>query len=250
MPSLACQNEAIRNADSSIALHGWRDSGADAGVVAADQRHQQADHQVARNASAIAVTRWHQKWWVPSLAEPRPRAVLSGVAQAALCLDVLMRHPLHQRHEPDQRGQHQAAEHRDPAAADERSGMLVAVAGVLHQMADAVEQVVGQRPATAEQDEEARAATARRRRTWLAGLRGQRPAATSARRRAGADDQHDAGGAVQDRQSPSASASDKPAGAVTGGVRVASRAIVISLGGYAAFAEARAAWMPRGGEAW
>jgi hypothetical protein len=65
-----------------------------------------------------------------------------------------MRHPLREHAGPDEHGQHEAADGRDPAIAHER-GRREAVAEILRQMADAVEPVESERPRPADQEDRA-----------------------------------------------------------------------------------------------
>src|SRR4051794_3569768 len=88
-----------------------------------------------------AVSRWCQKWPVPSRAEPRPRTRASGVRMSLIS----KASPRHVAGDPHQKREHDRTGERGPGHA---CGGLLADgrAGVPDQMADAAQHVVEQRP--------------------------------------------------------------------------------------------------------
>src|SRR5690349_8551486 len=97
---------------------------------------------------ATAVSRWRQKWSVPSLAEPSPRTLPRGVR-------ISMRGPLEANEEADHPDHHGQTERPDDVGNGElgRKFLLEAIAEVPHEVAEAAEHVVQQRPGIAEEHE-------------------------------------------------------------------------------------------------
>src|SRR5262245_18278390 len=98
---------------------------------------------------ATAVARCIQKCWTPSLAEPRPRTLDSGVRWL-----ILPHAPHREPHEPHSHGRRQRGDEAQPAEDIDRSE-VEPVAGIPDQVANASKHLMQERPGVAEQDEQA-----------------------------------------------------------------------------------------------
>src|SRR5579883_3184916 len=151
-PSAACQNVAISSSTKVAAGSGWCSQATRAMRSAPASPMTAATNHKPSGTSAIAVTRWRDQCSTPSLAEPRPRARPSGERRGGSAISAA---PARQPGDPGGERQQRGRRDDDPAAGIDGL-QLQGVAGIPPQMPDAVAEMVEQRDAPAEQQQQDR----------------------------------------------------------------------------------------------